>query len=160
MIAFPTLYAQLEQLVAATWPDVVSGSSHYIRETDHIMNIPFEALTNQATPYAIITFPAPQPFTDAGMANRAYRLECEFWYVAEVTLGSSALWAKAEAMAAALWAEGRTPTLITAGQVWSDPMPRPQWGVGLPVNQFLRSKMVELLACGATATVLVGEQAN
>ncbi len=158
MIGFPALYSELESLVATVWPDVVSGGEAFIREADDVEGIPFQELVDLHLPFAVIVFPTPMA-VEMGEANRCFELPCEFWYVARTTLGSSALWAKAEAMASALWTAGRDGLsgAVTEGQVRSDPMPRPVWGTSQPVNRFLREKKSDILAAGALATILVGE---
>jgi hypothetical protein len=157
-IAFNTLYSQLVTLAKATWPDILEGSDARLWEVDHVASISFDALKGDG-PFCVIVFPAPLPIA-MGEANRCYQLPVEFWWIAATTQGSETHRERAEEMASALWAEGRTPASVTVGQVWSDPMPRPYWGVGLPINQLLRAKKDTHLAAGAGCMILAGETAE
>lgn len=154
-IPFNTLYAELVTLVKATWPDILDGSDARIWEADHIASIPLENIQGDG-PFCAIVFPAPQP-VEMGVANRCFSLPLEFWWAAPTAQGSETHRERGEALASALWQEGRVPALIASGQVWPDPQPRPMWGVGLEVNRMLAQKKAGWLAGGALATVLVGE---
>lgn len=154
MIPFNTLYSELVDLVKATWPDILDGTNARIWEADHVAAIPFEEIQGDG-PFAVIVFPSPVPVV-IGIGNRTYQLEVEIWWAAPTTQGSETHRERAEEMASALWLTARSGSFDT-GQIWTDPVPAPFWGIGLEINELLRAKKAGWLAAGSACTVVVGE---
>lgn len=153
VIAWNSLYDELEALAVVTWTDLVRGGNRYVWEVDHVDSIPFDTLIQQfALPAGVIVFPSPTPWTGAATA-RTFQQAVEFYWVAETTMGSESHRTKAEALASALWGAN-----LTNGLLWSDPPPRPVWGQMLPVNQLLLGKKAGILAGGCVVTVLTHEE--
>lgn len=152
------LAAELMDLVAATWTDIVGADGPRIRTEEHVNTIPLDELVAQGLPYAVLVIPTPEPIS-LGLANRCFLLRCEAWWVGEAAKGSEDQREHAEDLASALWVLGQGAGLAN-GQFWPEPMPAPLWGAELPINQTLREMKLPVLAGGVVFGVVVGEQSG
>lgn len=141
------LYSALRTVIAAEWTDVPDNG---IWEAEHAEQIPWEDLT---PPYAVIAM-AEMPEEDVGLANLAYAIPCEIYYVSEVKGHSSSIRAKLETLRSYLWNPANT---LSTGQVWD--IPELTWSRTLEPNVIFQQKRMKHRAGRVRVVCLVGETA-